>query len=243
MYALDVKWRKYKKCDHDILVALKEPRLVSRVGYEVDYEEACVMVAKEVNFAGAKVENWNRPIRQTGEFDLGVVSHHSLLHKYWSDRANFRKYLDSLLEEAIGNMAVGALMTAIDHAVVKRMVLNHLAEEIHQGQERKIWFEEPPGTMMLPDAKEMWRGPWKVNGWSTVYTGTYYPGGHYGEDDFEPPSLGGAKAHVILNIAYVGKYAGWGEHVALKENTYPWDQEAVAQKMLEGSEKAIPLEF
>lgn len=232
-----MKWRKYKERGNR-LVALKEPRLVTRVGYEVDFEEACRMVAKEATFVpgdprikDAKTELDGWPVQQNKDFDLKIVSLHPSLWKYWDDRANWKKHLSDNLEEAIGHVGVDSVMGAIDHAVVRKMILDRLQSEIHGGQERKIWFEDPPGTMMLPDAKEMWRGPWEVLGWGTAYTGTYYPGGGNAED-YEPPHLGNVRVHVLLRIVYVGKDPGWGEHMVLKENTYPWEQEAVAQKML-----------
>lgn len=252
MDLLDMKWRKYKERDHDTLVALKQPRLVGRMGYEVDFEEACRMVAREASFvpgdpriedAKQGLDDWSEPVRQTKDFDLRVVSTHPGLWKYWDDRANFRTHLKDLLEEEIGHLGIDSVMKAIDHSVVRSMVLTHLQAEIHGGQERKIWFKTPPETMILPGAKDLWRGPWRINGWRTMYTGTYYPGGNYGEDDYEPPILRGAKVHVLLRITHIRENAGWNEHVALKEDTYPWEQEAVAQKMLEGSGKENPPEY
>jgi hypothetical protein len=231
-----MKWRKYKERGNR-LVALKEPRLVSRVGYEVDFEEACRMVAREATFVpgdprieDAKTELAGWPVRQDKDFDLKIVSLHNSLWKYWDDRANFRKHLKDNLEEAIGHLGIDVVVAAIDHAVVRNMVLDRLRSEVHGGQERKIFFNA------LPPDQQGWRGPWEVLGWGTAYTGTYYPGsgGRGGEDDYEPPGLAGAKAHVLLRVAYDGRVFGIpGEaRMVLKEDTYPWENEAVAQKML-----------
>ena len=237
---LELAWKPPRKGSG--LLALKEPRLVDRVGYKVDFEEACRIVMRETtdSLPGDVSTDWDA-VRQNREFDAKIVSTHPKLWRYWDDRGNIRKHLEDVLGEALGgedaggllrHVGVSTVLEALDHAVVRRMISDRLRARIHQGEERKLWFTKPPETMMLPDAHEIWRGPWKVLGWRRAYTGVYYPSSGDGED-FDPAGLAKTQAHTLLKITYVGELAGWGEHVALKEDTYPWQNEAVAKKMLE----------
>jgi len=232
-------WKPYRGC---CLLGLIEPRLVDRVGYEVDFEGACRIVAREAvsSLPGEASTDWD-DVRQDKEFDAKIVSTHPKLWRYWDDRGNIRKHLEDVLGEALGGGEVGGLLRhanvssileVLDHAVVRTMALDRLRARIRDGEERKIWFTKPPETMMLPDAHEIWRGPWKVLGWRRAYTGVYYPSSGDGEG-FDPAGLARTKAHTILKITYVGEWAGWGEHVALKEDTYPWNSEEVAMRMME----------
>jgi len=232
-----MKWKNPSK--GGILVGLSKPRLVTRVGYEVDFDEACRIVAREAfptpdTDPKADLDD----IKQDKEFNLRIVSNHPKLWKYWDERANLRDRLEDLLEDALAKKIFGFsevtyVLEAMDHAIVRRMISNRLRVRIRKGEERKIWFTRPPETIMLSDAKEMWRGPWKVLGWRRAYTGTYYPAFGDIEEDFNPAGLARAKAHTLLKVSYAGKMNGWGEHIALKEDTYPWECEVMAQVLSE----------
>jgi hypothetical protein len=215
------------------MVALKEPVQVVKVGYEVGRDEIMEQLAREASPVPADAptgfEGDYFPFK---DFVFHVVSGHNLLWKYWNDRENFRKHLDSLLGDALGSADIGEVLQSIDMAVVRRMVRARVRQELVGNRKRILWTEPIEG-----DADESWRGPWAVRGWRMATTGTYTPGyggGYGGGEDEEGPSIRNVKHHVLLLVEWVGEGGlRGGSYVVEKGNTYPWTNVATANTLME----------
>lgn len=227
------KWKEYKE---PIQVALKEPRRVARVGYEIHRGLARFYFLKEMDDRIA----FDPEDEDPGVEPSLIVGNHPRMAPYLSIRDNLREALgDTLRERGVcvvePHRAIDKMMEKFDRSVIRELVeqtFNALKAKEKKPPKREIHF----GALNRPwadDDKDWWRGPWMVTGQRTVYTGTYDEGvdyrNYFGESEYEPPSLRNRKAHVLLRSHTKRSVCA----TLLKEDTYPWECEKTSRILLE----------
>ncbi len=230
------KWKEYKK---PLQVALKEPRRVARVGYEIHMGLAKFYFLKEMDDRIA----FDPEDEEPGIDPYRIVANHPRMAPYQSIRDKVREAMEDTLQarEAFTvspHRAIDKMMERLDRSVIRELVgqtYNALKAKEKKPPKREIYFADLPISVSDDQNKDWWRGPWTVTGQRTVYTGTYDEGvdyrDYFGESECEPPSLGNRKAHVLLRARIVG---GWSPSVVLlKEDTYPWECEKTARILSE----------
>ena len=239
MPRVDTKWKEYKG---EKLVALKEPRRVSRVGYKVHRGLAKFHFLKEMDDRIAF-----GPEDEAPDIDpCRIVGNHPKMAPYMSVRDTIREALAGTLQERGAfavepHRAIDKMMERLDRSVIRELVeqtYNALKAKEKEPPRREIHFTSIIRDEFFKDGPhpDWWRGPWEVSGWKKVYTGTYSAGyswrGYGDEDgDYEPPGLVDRKAHVLLKAWKVNErlVGGFRSVVLLKEDTYPWDCEKWAR--------------
>ena len=208
------------------LIGLQKPECVQRWGYEVDRKIVLERLRKEA-LKLMEEETLGRPL------DL---NEHVMIAQHHPTFSSVREALKTI-RGAIVSVSGEGVMPEIFHELVEAHIQNVVAKCKRTGQQRKLWMETIGGS----EGGEGWRGPWRVLAKRIVKTGTYEAasgGGrdYFGEqDDYEPACLCNQKAHVLLLAEHWDDREGkWlGEITVERTNTFPWECEQAAQKLME----------